>query len=168
MSILPFTESLRASTGALALALAFSAAILDGCTPQRDNNGNIPLVEVVEAIKPGKHTRDEVATMLGSPSARATFEQEQAWYYIGKRTETLAFFTPEVLEHRVLEIRFDDQGIVKEVKRHDATTADKVDLVERTTPTKGNELTFVEQLIGNLGRFNQAGGGGDGGSLGGP
>ncbi len=153
MRVLPSTFLARASALLLAVAVC-------GCAPQRDNNGNIPLPEVVEAIEPGKHTRAQIATMLGSPSTQSTFQQDQIWYYMGKRTESLAFFTPKVLEHKVVEIRFDSQGIVKEVEQHDATTAEKILLVERTTPTKGNELTFIDQLVGNLGRFNPAGGGG--------
>ena len=29
--------------------------------------------------------------------------------------------------------------------------------VDRTTPTEGNELTLIQQLLGNLGRFNPEG-----------
>jgi len=134
-----------------------------GCAPQQDNYGNIPLLEVVDSIKIGGTTRDEIATMLGSPSTRASFEKDQIWYYIGKRTESLAFFTPTVLEHHVLVIRFDANDIVKSVKRHDAKDAKEIDIVDRKTPTKGNELTFFEQIIGNVGRFNPAGSGSGGG-----
>lgn len=163
----PFIESVRASTLALALILVGGASLPGGCAPQRDHNGNIPLAGTVEEIQPGRHTREDVATLLGNPSARSTFQQDRIWYYIGKRTETLAFFTPEVLEHNVVEIRFDDRGIVEGIAHHDATTADKVALVERTTPTRGNDSTLIEQLVGNIGRFNPAAGG-DGTVLGGP
>lgn len=148
----------RAPVMAFAVLSAAGMALPAGCSPTLDNNGNIPLVEVVDKVKPGKQNREQVASMLGSPSTRATFQQNQIWYYIGKRTESLAFFRPTVIEHKVVEIRFDGAGIVKEVKLHDAKAAKKIELVERTTPTKGNELTFMEQLIGNLGRFNPAGG----------
>ena len=167
MAVPPLIESVRTSALALALILAGGAFLSGGCAPQRDHNGNIPLAGSVEEIRPGRHTREDIATLLGNPSARSTFQQDRIWYYIGKRTETLAFFTPEVLEHGVVEIRFDDRGIVEEVKRHDATTAEKVALVERTTPTRGNDATLIEQLVGNIGRFNPAPGGGDT-ALGGP
>lgn len=137
-----------------AIAAAFAAAlVLTACAPDRDNNGNIPLAEVVEKIEAGKQNREDVVRALGSPSVRGTFQKDQVWYYIGKRTETQAFLEPKVLEHRVIEIHFDNGGVVKEVKHHDATQAAEIDFVKRTTPTKGNELTIIEQLIGNLGRF---------------
>ena len=165
--MIPRFEGVRAPAIALAALAAAAAAMPAGCSPRLDNNGNLPLAEAVEAIEPGKQTREQVAAALGSPSTRATFQQDQVWYYIGKRTESLAFFKPTVIEHRVVEIHFDSAGIVKDVKLRDAKAAKTIELVERTMPTMGNELTFIEQLIGNLGRFNSAGGD-SAGSLGGP
>ena len=147
-----------------ALAAAFTCVfLLTGCAPDRDNNGNIPLAEALETIEAGKQNREDVVRALGSPSVRGTFEKDQVWYYIGKRTETQAFLEPKVLEHRVIEIHFDSGGVVKDIKHHDATQAAEIDFVKRTTPTKGNELTIIEQLIGNLGRFTPASGESPGG-----
>jgi hypothetical protein len=39
--------------------------------------------------------------------------------------------------------------------------------VARVTPAPGRELTFLEQLIGNLGKFNGGGGGGGAAASGG-
>ena len=167
-SMFRFFASTRFLTFVVVIALVGKTTMLAGCAPQLDKNGNIPLAEVVEAIEAGKHSREKVATMLGSPSTQAGFEKDQIWYYIGKRQESLAFFRPKILEHQVLEIRFDGEGIVKSIKRHDARKAEQIDLVERITPTKGNELTFIEQLIGNLGRFNPAPASNSGDTLGSP
>ena len=137
--------------------VAAAALGLAACAPARDNHGNIPLAEATEKIAPGKQTREQVQDALGTPSARGTFEGDEIWYYIGKRTETTAFFAPDVLEHRVLEIRFGEDGRVSRFRTVDATKAAKPRLVERETPTKGKKLTLLEQLIGNIGRFTPAG-----------
>ena len=134
-------------------AAAAAVAGLLACTPIQDNNGNIPLAESLEKIAPGKQTREQVTEALGSPSARGTFEEDDVWYYIGKRTRTVAFLKPEVLEHQVVEIRFGPDGRVSQVNTIDATQVAKPDPVDRVTPTEGNEFTFLEQLIGNIGRF---------------
>ena len=133
--------------------VAAAAALLLSCTPIQDNNGNIPLAESMEKIAPGKQTREQVKDTLGSPSAMGTFEEDDVWYYIGKRTKTVAFLKPEVLEHQVIEIRFGADGRVSQVNAIDATQAAKPEPVDRVTPTEGNELTILEQLIGNIGRF---------------
>ena len=90
--------------------------------------------------------------MLGTPSTVATFERE-IWFYIGGRVKSQSFFDPEVLERKVLTIQFDKRGVVKEVNNFDATKIEKIELVQRETSTKGKELTLLQQLIGNIGRF---------------
>lgn len=138
-------------------AIAAVAAGLLACSPVRDNHGNIPLAEAAEKIAPGEQTREQVVAALGSPSTRATFEEDEIWYYIGKRTRTTAFFKPDVLEHQVIEIRFGDNGRVSAVRTVDATKAVKPRPVDRETPTEGNELSILEQFIGNIGRFSPTG-----------
>ena len=141
---------IRSLTAGVAVA---AAAGLLACSPIRDNNGNIPLAESLEKIAPGEQTREQVRETLGTPSARGIFEEDDVWYYIGKRTETVAFLKPDVLEHQVIEIRFGSDGRVSQVNAIDATQVAKPDPVDRVTPTEGNEFTFLEQLIGNIGRF---------------
>jgi len=45
---------------------------------------------------------------------------------------------------------------------YDKENAQDFDLATRVTPTEGHKLTFIEQLIGNIGRFNRPGGSGAG------
>ncbi len=138
------------------LAPIFVAAALatPGCSPITDTRGNLPLQEVVETIERGKQNRDQIVAILGSPSTKATFGKQDIWYYIGKKTETLAFFEPKLLERKILVIKFDDQGVVETVTSFDASAGKRVELVERVTPTKGKELGILEQIIGNVGRFS--------------
>ena len=136
-------------------ALAFAA--LNACTPEKDVHGVLPDKELVAEIKPGQTRQEDVTRILGTPSATATFDKE-TWYYIGERTETVAFFKPSVLEHKVIVVRFDKQGTVEDIQQVDAKKDGKdVTPVARETPTKGKELTVLQQLIGNVGRFNKAG-----------
>ena len=133
--------------------VAAATALLLACSPIQDNNGNIPIAESMEKIAPGKQTREQVKETLGSPSAVGAFEANAVWYYIGKRTRTIAFLEPDVLEHQVVEIRLGADGRVSEVTTIDATRFDKPDPAGRVTPTEGNEFTILERLIGNIGRF---------------
>ena len=132
-----------------ALALAVVA-----CSPRIDSRGNLPDPDKLAAIKPGKHSRNDVAEILGSPSSIAVFDQE-TWYYISKRTEALAFFEPEVAERQVVIVRFDKKGVVTGVETLGLGQGHAVEPVERETPTAGAELTIMQQLLGNMGRFNK-------------
>lgn len=124
------------------------------CTARVDMRGNLPDPDLVAQITVGKHDRNAVIETLGSPSTTAVFDDE-VWYYISQRTETLAFLAPKVIERQVLIVHFDRRGIVAAIETHDLDDARTIERVERTTPTAGNELTFIDQLVGNFGRFNK-------------
>lgn len=126
--------------------------LITGCAETIHTRGNLPDPKTVAEIEPGEHTRAEVTKLLGTPSTIATFERE-IWFYIGGRVKSQSFFAPEVLERKVLTIQFDKRGVVKEINTFDATKIEKIELVQRKTPTKGKELTLLQQLIGNIGRF---------------
>jgi outer membrane protein assembly factor BamE (lipoprotein component of BamABCDE complex) len=136
----------RLAVAALALAAA-------SCTGRVDTRGNLADPEVVSQITPGESTRGTVEDLLGSPTTVATFN-DQTWYYIGRKTEKFAFFEPEVLEQQVVAVHFDPDGVVDDVKIYGPEAAREIELVDRTTPTAGKELSVLQQLFGNLGRFN--------------
>lgn len=139
--------------GKLCRVSAVAAAItLSACAPTLENHGNLPDPEIIKSVRPGHSNREQVSQMLGTPSAVATFDKE-SWYYVSMRTSQVAFFEPEILERKVLVVRFDKQGIVQQVENLTKDDGRDVQLVERTTPTRGKELTILEQLLGNIGRF---------------
>lgn len=129
------------------------AGLLAGCSPTLNNHGNIPEAELIQSIRIGSSNREQISAMLGNPSAIATFDEE-AWYYVGMRTSQIAFWEPEILERKVLVVRFDKQGIVQQVERLDKQDGRDVQIVDRKTPTRGKELTILEQLLGNIGKFS--------------
>lgn len=135
------------------IATGVTAAILSACSPNLNTHGNIPDAEIIKSIRIGKSNRDQVSAMLGTPSAVATFNKE-AWYYVGSRTSQIAFWEPDLLERKVLVIRFDKKGIVQQVERLDKQDGRDVQIVDRKTPTRGKELTVLEQLLGNVGKFS--------------
>ena len=135
------------------LAAIAAVVALAACTATVDHRGNLPDPFVLQEIQPGATSRDEVATMLGSPSSIAVFGEEKTWYYISTETERLAFYEPEVLDQQVVAIAFDSAGVVKSIRQYGPEDAREIDLVGRKTRTGGRKLTLIQQLIGNLGRF---------------
>lgn len=144
--------TMRAAVGR-GLSVALVALVGLGaaaCSPEENLRGHVPDAEALSEIKPGVQTRDDVVEILGSPSAVATFD-DQHWYYITRKTEDLAFYSSDVIEQQVFVVEFNEGGFVKQVAWIDESQARDIDLVDRETPTKGKKLTFLEQLIGNLG-----------------
>ena len=134
------------------LAGLLVVVVVTSCVSRVDTRGNLPDAERLAEIQPGTHSREEVTEILGSPSSTA-FLDEETWYYISERTETIAFLAPEVTERQVLIVRFDDEGVVSGVKTLGLDDGRDVDPVGRKTPTAGKELTVLQQLFGNVGRF---------------
>ena len=123
------------------------------CGGKYDVRGNEPDPDKVLAVHPGIDTRQQVSQLLGTPSTTSTFDPN-TWYYISKRTEQYAFFDPDIIDQEVLVVKFDDGGLVSDMYIYGVEDGRIVEPVERTTPTYGQELTLMQQLIGNFGRFN--------------
>ncbi len=135
------------------IILGATVIVLAACTPRIDVRGNLPDPDLLADIEVGHINKRQVADLIGSPSSISPFASD-TWYYVSERTETVAFFEPEVKDRKVLIIRFDKQGVARAVQTLGLEDARKIALVERTTPTSGTELTVLKQLFGNLGRFN--------------
>lgn len=152
----------------LTLAGGFGALLaITGCSANYDNTGYVTRPDAMSQLKPGVVTREDVQRLLGTPSSVAAFD-DKTWYYIGEKTEQVAFWEPTVLERHVLAVKFDESGVLTDVESHDLKDGKPVQPVVRETPTAGQELTFFEQLLGNLGRYNASPGLGSAGSRRGP
>lgn len=144
---------MRLTKLALRAAVLAVAAGLSACSGTVETHGHMLRESAMKELRPGVQTREGVAKLLGSPSSVAPFD-DRTWYYIGQKVESLAFFKPEVKERQVVVLRFDDGGILDSVKVLSAEDGRQIAFVDRETPTAGHELTFMEQLLGNMGRFN--------------
>ena len=143
----------RLALAGVGLAVALTAT---GCAPRIDQRGNKPDEEQVVLINPGVDDKNRVSELIGTPSTISTFD-DRTWYYISKRTETTAFLDPEIKDQEVLAVAFDESGIVESMRIYGQEDGRTIAYVDRTTPTEGNELTIIQQLLGNLGRFNPSG-----------
>lgn len=138
---------------AIALAALVSLSI-GGCTPTVDQRGNLPHPDLLAQIEPGKSSREDVLSALGTPSTTMTYGGE-TWHYISAKTEKVAFFEPDVLDRKVISVVFDDNGIVSDIATRGLEDGRDISTVERITPTAGKEMSILEQLIGNVGRFSK-------------
>lgn len=138
---------------------------ISACSTSVEQRGNLPPSDEVAQIHPGKTTKDQVIKILGSPSSVSVFSDKN-WYYISARTKQYAFFSPTLLDQQVYVVDFNDDGVVKAVEHKTLRDGKEIQPIARATPAPGRELSFLEQLIGNLGKFNSGGGGGGAGASG--
>jgi len=155
--------ALRISSLLVAIA---AGATLSACSTTIEQRGNLPPPEEITQIHPGKTTKDQVVKILGTPSSVSIFSDKD-WYYISSRTKQFSFFDPKVLDQQVFIVNFNNDGIVRAVDHKTLEDGHDVVPIARATPAPGRELSFLEQLVGNLGKFNGGGGGGGATSSGG-
>lgn len=105
-------------------------------------------------------SKEQVRTALGSPSATSTFEggSGTTYYYISSKLEQKLFFEPKITDRTILAVDFDDQETVTKIAKYGLKDGVIFDFISRKTPTRGKKLTFLQQMFGNIGKFNKKGG----------
>lgn len=148
-------------TPALRLAVAVVVTLpLLACSAieaPKQLRGNRVDADLLKELTPGTSSRRDVASLLGSPTARATFD-DNTWIYIGEVTRTRVGRVPGIDSQEVVVMSFDQEGTLRSVKRLNQDDSRDVQVVSRTTPSPGSEASFLQQLLGNVGRFSPGGG----------
>src|SRR5262249_35340556 len=124
--------------------------------PTPTMRGNKVDADQLKELVPGASTRADVAALIGSPTTKATFD-DNTWIYVSEVTAPRIARTPGVLDQNVVVLSFDDQGVLRDVKKLDQEDSVPVAIVARSTPSPGPEASFLQQLFGNIGRFNAFG-----------
>lgn len=136
------------------LSLIFITLAMTACTPTIQTRGNLVETYKMQEIVPGQDSKDDVIRKIGSPTTISPFDVN-TWYYVGSITEKKAMLDPKIKREKIYVVSFLPDGYVnKIVERRDGHK--DIPIVDRVTPTTGNEFTFMEQMLGNLGRFNSA------------
>ncbi|MBV9992244.1 MAG: outer membrane protein assembly factor BamE [Alphaproteobacteria bacterium] len=121
-------------------------ALLMGCTPVVSQRGYLQDLDNEAGIDPTNDTKTTIQQRLGYPSTEATFGSD-AWYYISSVEKQIAFFTPTIESRAILAIYFDKDGKVTDIKHYTLQDGHVVAFESRETPTRGKELTFLQQLF---------------------
>jgi outer membrane protein assembly factor BamE (lipoprotein component of BamABCDE complex) len=129
------------------------ALVLASCSPIIDTRGHSSEDVDLNQIVVGQSTNEDVMALLGSPSSTSNFGDE-VWYYVTQKQERVGVFAPNVSEQQVTAITFDRERRVSDIAAFKKEDGKPVEIVSKTTPTEGHSVTFIEQMLGNFGRFN--------------
>jgi outer membrane protein assembly factor BamE (lipoprotein component of BamABCDE complex) len=142
---------------------------LMGCSPVVSQRGYLEDIDAEAGIVAGHDNKTSIEQKLGDPSIQAAYGSD-AWYYVSSIEKRVAFFTPTVESRHILAIYFDKDGKVTDMKHYGLEDGHVVAFESRTTPTRGRELTFLQQLFNatpgvpnSTGEQEQNPGGGGGG-----
>lgn len=133
------------------LALGMAACSVVTAPPQM--RGHRVETDLLSELVPGTSTKADVVALLGSPTRRATFDDD-VWIYIAAVTRMRIARRPSVDSQDVTVLTFTPQGTLKEIERLTQDDSLPVQVVDRATESPGNELTFLQQFFGNVARLN--------------
>ncbi|HYG27596.1 MAG TPA: outer membrane protein assembly factor BamE [Caulobacteraceae bacterium] len=136
----------------LAIAAAATSLLATGaCMPLSTYSGFQAIEERPADVKVGEDTKSTVMAKLGSPSATSTFDPN-TWFYISQLTDRVAFYKPRVAKRDVVAINFNKETEqVAAVNTYTLEDGKVIAFNGRETPTRGREMTILEQLLGNVG-----------------
>jgi outer membrane protein assembly factor BamE (lipoprotein component of BamABCDE complex) len=126
---------------------------LASCTPIVDTRGHSSEDVDISQITVGQSKSEDVMALLGSPTSTSNFGDE-IWYYITQKQSRVGIFAPDVSEQNVTAITFGADKVVSDIAAFKKEDGQSVQIVSKTTPTEGHSVTFIEQMLGNFGRFN--------------
>lgn len=144
----------QASCYALAMKIAaiFLLGAICACTTIEEQHGVAIKPKEVAALTLDS-SKSDVVSVLGSPSTKSIYGDE-VWYYLSNRKERNIFAADELAEQEVLAISFDVNAHISNVETYSLSDSRKFAVNQRITETSGNDVSFMEQILGNVGRFS--------------
>jgi outer membrane protein assembly factor BamE (lipoprotein component of BamABCDE complex) len=134
-----------------AAALAAGVA-LAACAPTRAVSGYQAIEHQPADVKVGMDTKSTVLDLLGSPSAQSTFDPN-TWYYVTQISAQIGYHKPRVTRRSIVAISFDKESEkVTKVDSYSLKDGKSLAFNDRETPTRGREVSWLEQLVGTVGR----------------
>ena len=136
----------------LTLAFALGTAVLglsslSACsTSEVLNQGYIVDPKSLELVPPGS-SKEQVLLALGSPSTKASFDNEVFYYISQKRVRPVAFMQPRLVDQRVLAVYFNNDDRVERIADYGLKDGRVFDFISRTTPTGGKDASFLGQVL---------------------
>ncbi|MEK7801851.1 MAG: outer membrane protein assembly factor BamE [Pseudomonadota bacterium] len=145
---------MKISSKILTLSCIATLSFLAACTPVTAIRGNLLEDYQLKEVVPGIDSREDVTRKIGSPTTIAPFD-DKVWYYMGQKTAKKGIMDAKITTERIVIVSFLDDGKVDKVIERKQGRED-IPIVQRTTPAAGTDFTLLQQMMGNLGKFNGA------------
>ena len=75
-------------------------------------------------------------------------------YFVSSRWSHYGLKTPEPISRQIVAIQFDETGILSNVSRYELSDSKVVVLSRRVTAGGASEISFIRQIMGNVGRLD--------------
>ena len=135
---------------AAAATLSLSLLVVGACTPVAKYQGFQVIDQTPADVKVGTDTRATVLSRLGTPTSKSVVDAD-TWFYLTQITSKTGFYQPRVNKRDVVAIAFEKGGDqVATVNTYTLRDGRVIAYNGRETPTRGRELSVLEQLLGSI------------------
>jgi len=141
-------RGLRLWLGAILCVVSVAA-----CTAVYRDHGYVPTDLELEQVKVGVDTHETVAALVGRPSASGLLN-DTGWYYVQSRWRNFGARAPKEIDRQVVAITFTPAGVVENVERFGLEDGQAVVLSRRVTDSNIKGVSFLRQLLGNIGNIS--------------
>jgi len=110
------------------------------------NDSDLDLVIV------GVDTKDSIAETIGRPTSVGVLD-DGGWYYVQSRWLHRGMMAPKEVDREMVAISFDQNAVVENIERFGIEDGRVIVLSRRITDTNIKGISFIRQLLGNIGNF---------------
>lgn len=139
----------------LRAASIVALALVVSCAPTFSNHGYVPSESELEQVAVGVDNRASVEQAIGRPTSTGVLK-DSGWYYMSSRVRNFAYREPKIVDRQVVAISFDKRGVVSNVERFTLEDGRVIALNRRITKTGIKGVSFIRQLLSNIGRVSLA------------
>lgn len=133
----------------LRLPVLMLVVVTAACTPIYRDHGYAPTDADLAQVQVGQ-TREQVSQAIGYPVSTGVLT-ESAWYYVGSRWRSYGALAPAPVTREVVAISFTPQGRVSNIERFGLERGRVVVLSRRVTESNVEGISFINQLLRNVG-----------------
>lgn len=135
------------------LLLSIGLCLLTGCSVEIEEHGKRIGTDLLDKIVPGSTQKEQVLSILGAPSTENDFGNK-AWFYIASNHRPTTLFGDKLVSRSIIKVIFNDKNTVTKITTLTEKDQNIVEHNKKKTPTAGQEIGILQQLLGNVGRFN--------------
>ena len=130
---------------------------LTACGLEKYKSSDLPASARLESVKVGD-SKEKVLRVLGTPNYESNAAEGvgDVLFYAEAKKESCIFFDPKVVERDVYVYTF-QKGKVSDIQHLTLDDAKNVAYESDITKVGGKELSVLQQLADNFGRYNAGG-----------
>lgn len=136
--------------------IIFGSFWLGGCGLETYQSGDLPSQKRLDLIKPG-FTKAQTVDLLGEPSFQNKIGADDFYIYSKIVKKSQMFFDPKEVDRDLYVVSFNAAGIVTDVQHLTMKNGQNVAFDGTISPVRGKELSVMEQLVKNFGRYDAGG-----------